>query len=558
MKIYVPVMIQDAFASGSDGLDLTENNSIEEDFFLDGPVTRKVAVLDFDPQSGGLLAGVPFDPPGAGHTHGSYHADPAHIYTDEFMQVNVFGTVLSTIKMFEEDSNLGRPLNWAFEAPQLFIIPRAGEWENAYYERESHSLQFFYFPSNLEPGATVYTCLSHDIITHETGHAILDGIDRDLYNAITPQSIALHEAIADLTALVMAFRMHKLVTKVLADTHGSIANSSAFSSIAEEFGVERSGQVRTGYLRSLVNHKGLNPQDASLDEQGSPNYVSTSEPHELSQVLSGALYVVMQQLFEDRKPYSKTPEQALWIAAEQFKRMIFRALDYLPPGEVSFADYGRAIIASDEASHPDAARGRRYLREEFLRRAIVSQPGDLDVHTDFEFAPLRNTNLETLVSSDWAAYEFANRYRELLHIPHGANIYVRPRQDVTKLYYHRGGRRTKVRECIFKVSWDQVEDNPPGSGFPAQRQITVGTTLAIDWETHRVRALLTSEFAPQKKSRDDILALLMENNLIKIVTDPTQAAFPGSRAAVRAEVMQGQGLMRVRGSARLLHIIGEG
>ena len=48
----------------------------------------------------------------------------------------------------------------------------------AFYERESHSLQFFHFPSKSPTNAltTVYTSLSHDIVSHECGHAILDGI----------------------------------------------------------------------------------------------------------------------------------------------------------------------------------------------------------------------------------------------------------------------------------------------------------------------------------------------------------------------------------------------
>ena len=44
---------------------------------------------------------------------------------------------------------------------------------NAFYSRASKSIQFYYF---YKDGKRVNTCLSHDIIAHETGHAILDGL----------------------------------------------------------------------------------------------------------------------------------------------------------------------------------------------------------------------------------------------------------------------------------------------------------------------------------------------------------------------------------------------
>ncbi len=559
MKVRVPVMIQDQMAAAGD--ELTEEVILEEKFFLDGPVSERIAVLDFDADGRLVKTRARFKPP-VGKKPGFYAgADGGKIHADVFVQVNAFATVQRVIAMFEKADALGRRLSWGFGASQLLVVPRAGKRQNAFYERESHSLQFFYFPSTRKEfkGRTVYTCLSHDIIAHETGHAVLDGIAPDLYHAISPQSLALHEAVADLTALIMAFRSRKLRDSVLRQTEGSIASSTAFSSIAEEFGALRraTGQLRP--LRSLDNDRRLPPSGG----------VRTA-PHDLSEVLTGALYKVLVRM-HDRlcKRYAAEREdgdekaasgKALFVAGEHFKRMVFRALDYLPPGEISFADYGRAIIAADRASHPDWGRERRWLAEEFVERRIISSEAEMSTDLDpqqanFWNAALADVDLGILVASDWAAYEFANRFRDQLGCPAGVPLRVRPRLDVTKEYRAPGGGTRNVREFIFKVSWDAEEENPAGRGLPARRQITVGTMLAIDWRERTVRALLTSDSgAHLRDDRNAMLARLHDEGRLRVGRHALDSDGKPRRSVAVAE--RSGDLLRIRKSARMLHIEG--
>jgi hypothetical protein len=565
VKVRLLLLVQDRPVVEAKGLPATEEFTIElDEVFLDGPVTRRLAVLDVDADTNALLPGARFLPPTADEDTGRYELgeNGGNYEERHFNQVSVFATVLRTMDMFEEKEVLGRALRWAFDGPQLLIVPRAGAWANAFYERESHSLQFFHFPSARD-GRTVYTSLSHDIISHECGHAILDGIAPDLYHAITPQSLALHEAIADLTALIMAFRNHTLSKAVLAQTRGSIRDSTAFTRIAEEFGTARDVTGRAFYLRSLLNEKTLDPNDTSLDEDtGQPNLVSRAEPHELSQVLSGALYTVMVKIHEQlKRDYARRRKKsqysvsglALFVGVQRFKRMLFRALDYVPPGEVSFADYGRAVIAADQGSHPDEQRERTWLCEEFVRRCIVPSKKALEVRTNYSHPAVKDLDVPTLVESDWAAYEFANANRELLRIPPDVPFKVHPRLDVSKLYY-RGGRTETVRECLFKVSWDHIEPNPDTSWFPSKRRVTVGTTLALGWEDKRIRALLTSDFEKQRGERDRLLLRLDDEGLIR----PAQHALANDKQPLRSiiEADSTNGAMRVRNAARMLHIAG--
>ena len=469
--------------------------------------------------------------------------------------------------MFESPDTLGRKIAWAFKAPQLLVVPMAGQWENAFYERTSHSLQFFYFDHPDEPGKKVYTCLSRDIVSHETGHAILDGIAPHMFHAVSPQTLALHEGIADLVAALMSFRSRELVDRVLKRTGGSIADSSEFNSLAEQFGKLLDPNRNAASLRNLRNNKTLDPNDQTIDENGHPNRVSRSEPHELSQVVSGALYAMMLKIHAKRWTAEKATGVkdpvaasglALGLGANQFKRMVLRALDYLPPGEVSFADYGRAILAADEASHPDDPDERGWLCDEFVRRKMVASDADLKVETNYEAPGLAGVDLQTLVDSEWAAYEFAKRNRKMLGIPPNMAFTVDQRLDVTKTYIHKDGRKN-VRECIFKVWWSQEEANAIGRSFPRKRSIVVGTTLAIDWETRLVRCLLTSDHKAtpegdqQKETRSLMLQQLADEGLLELSELGYAPGGKEFRSKVRGRVSEGA--LSVRGTARMLHII---
>jgi hypothetical protein len=572
MKVRVPVLIKDQATEREYKIEPEVQNVIidKEEFFLDGPVTKRVAILDFDPKTGALLPGARYLPPAKGKKIGTYKIGNLKSLTSRaFNQVSVFGTVIKMMYMFEEEDALGRSLKWAFDAPQLLVIPRAGEWANAFYERESHSLQFFFFKSVSKPERTVYTSLSQDIVAHETGHAILDGIAPDLYNSITPQSLAIHESIADLTALLSAFRTSNLTSPALQLTGGSISESRVFSGIAGEFGRANAPEGGAAFLRDLNNGKTLDPKDKSSDRYGKPNLVARDEPHALSEVLSGALYALMIDIYEREKiMYSEVarrkdwPELKLWVyslwtGAQKFKRIIFRALDYLPPGEVSFADYGRAIIAADQASHPAEKEERDFIKREFVKRHMAPSLKSLEIKTNFSHTALENVDLEVLLNSDWAAYEFANRNREFLRVPkHVQHFRVWPRLDTTKLYYQGGDEKKRIRECIFKIAWDHEEPNKINALLPRRRQITVGTTLAIDWETRKVRALLSSDKnLEQREDRDRLVLRLADLGLLRVGSEAIGPNGKMLRTAIRAEITEG--LMRLRGAARMLHIAAE-
>lgn len=578
MKIKIPVLVKDPEVCRDLGVHPTEVLAVEDEAFLDGPVSPRVAVIDFNPEDGSLEEPIALQRPLRDFDFGTYAVGESLEVGEKDVDrvataVSVFGAVYKTIRMFEEPDALGRTVPWAFGSPQLLVVPRAGLWANAYYERESRSLQFF-FVAVPNRRRRVYTAHSQDIVAHETAHALLDGIAPDLYNAVSPQALAIHEATADIAALISSLRCRELAARVLEEHAGDISRSSVFSGVAEQFAGALGGS--RAVLRDLKNDKKLSD-------------VLRSEPHELSEVLSGAFYEVFLRIYEtlrhdfaghasgglhsvaareasyvegDVGPLSVGTDvgrkrsagaKALFVAAERLKRMLLRGLDYLPPGDVSFADLARSVLAADAAAHPESGEQRHWLSQAFVKRQIALDEEELRVRTNFPDAALEGLDFDELLTSDYCAYGFAERNRGLLRIPDATPFEVRPRVDVQKLYWHGEGQLL-AREVLFKVSWSVTEPNHIGSGLPTMRRYRAGTTLAIGFTDGRplVRALLTaSRNESDQSATDDLLSALLNNDLLDLRGGQGWHGLP-LRSKCAATIASD--VLRVHGLGRTLHV----
>ena len=76
------------------------------------------------------------------------------------------------------------------------------------------------------PGTTVFSCLSHDIIAHETTHALLDGVHPRFNEPVNEDVLAFHEAFADIVALFQHFSYPGVLRDQIARTRGDLARQS--------------------------------------------------------------------------------------------------------------------------------------------------------------------------------------------------------------------------------------------------------------------------------------------------------------------------------------------
>src|SRR4029079_3396011 len=169
-----------------------------------------------------------------------------------FHQLNAYAIAERATSLVE--SELGRLLNWGFEASRLIVLPHASHLANAFYEEDTHSLQLYSFR---QPDGTVYhTSLVHDIVAHETGHALLDAV-RDRYTEGNHrETAAVHEAIGDMAAVFAAFSHEVVRAQFLASAGPTLRAPNLVAAIAEDFESSVDGALA---LRDLAR-----PVDAAV------------------------------------------------------------------------------------------------------------------------------------------------------------------------------------------------------------------------------------------------------------------------------------------------------
>jgi hypothetical protein len=206
-----------------------------------GPVGTHLAVYDYNRDMDRVAAAA------APRRDGSF---PDYDIDDfRFHQLNAYAVVTRAAELMELE--LGRGLGWGFEASRLIVLPHAGYMANAFYSEDTHSLQFYSFRQ--QDGDIYHTALVHDIVAHETGHALLDAV-RDRYTeANEPETAALHEAIGDLTAVFAALTHAEVRSRLLRDAGPQLEGSNPVANIAEDFG--GAGPAGNLSLRDLTSNR---------------------------------------------------------------------------------------------------------------------------------------------------------------------------------------------------------------------------------------------------------------------------------------------------------------
>lgn len=204
-----------------------------EPHLVDGPTSSRFAVVDYNADSETLEPPAVWD--ASSETFVDLHGrpfGPKAVRSFQFHQVSVWALLQNALAFFEDSAALGRSISWAFEGNRLIVVPHAGYGQNAYYDRASKSIQFYYFGSAKNPS---YTCLYDDIVHHEFGHAVLDGIRPLLSETISYETAGFHEFMGDFTAILLTLHNHTIRRQQIV-VAGGFEQATRVASIAEELG----------------------------------------------------------------------------------------------------------------------------------------------------------------------------------------------------------------------------------------------------------------------------------------------------------------------------------
>jgi hypothetical protein len=444
-----------------------------EDELRPGPIGEYIEVIDVDPASQCCYAPVDLNHPYILTRQGL----PPSEASPQFHQQMVYAVAMKTIDHFEKA--LGRVALWAPReisvpppassptataepekrleyVPRLRIYPHALRARNAYYSPEHKALLLGYFKASgsaaegLMQGSVVFTAVSHDVVAHETTHALLDGVHRRFREATNPDVFAFHEAFADIVALFQHFTLPEALKHQIAATRGDLDQQNLLGQLAVQFGeaTNRYGALRD-YIGEVVSPKQGSgeaprwvrrvPKQSDYDDAQ-----KTGDPHAVGAVLVAAVFDAFLQIYKRRTQdllrlatsgsgvlppgdisddlVNRLAREASKVAG-QMLNICIRALDYCPPIDIMFGEYLRALITADTDLVPYDRLGYRVaFIEAFRDRGIYPRdvkhlsPGSL--RWEPPPLPLRQAKVREVLkrmSTDWdlkserkQAYDLSN------------------------------------------------------------------------------------------------------------------------------------------------------
>ncbi|HEY3203877.1 MAG TPA: hypothetical protein VGL03_09475 [Thermoanaerobaculia bacterium] len=330
--------------------------------FLNDPAGRGDRLVDFDPPQATEKSPWGFRVEAKAPEPRAYEPD-----TSEFLYWQLSAALERGKRLWSQ--RLPGTGTW-IPGPVLPAVPVAGKDLNAYYDRTA--LRFFR-DVDAKTNTIIQAGESPDIVTHEQGHAVLDSLRPDLWDAPHFEVAAFHEAFGDLSAIFVALAEPSLAGDVLEETKGVLSRSNLVSRLAEEIGAavrDRYGSdaAPRGALRDAVNS--FEYVDPKSLPDSAPSRSLSAEPHSFCRVMTGACWDALVEIF--RTTAGEDRADALRRAAEETARFVVAASETAPSGADFFGRVARRFVREARAAGESDLSAT--LAERFFQRRLLASP----------------------------------------------------------------------------------------------------------------------------------------------------------------------------------------
>ncbi|MFN8613604.1 MAG: hypothetical protein U0931_39065 [Vulcanimicrobiota bacterium] len=296
--------------------------------------------------------------------------------SDGDSQVNAQVVTSNTLEMWQNYRQ--GPVEWSFGSRVLDVVPHKKQGMNAYYSRWEGSTNFF-FQDSPELKTTVKTANSLDVVAHETGHGILDGMKPGYLNTNDRETGAFHEAFGDCSAMLATLQDPAMRDKIIEQTGGDLSKPNALAWLAEEFGKARRlanddpADDDRAWLRNAQNSFTYVKPETLGDGRGDDDHLG-GEIHSFGRLWAGAFYDCLKVTYQDGLARNQAPAQALKYAADTLGPLFARAVDHASASRGRFKNVALQLIEADAAIN-NGQLGEGF-KKVFVDRKIIT-PGDL-------------------------------------------------------------------------------------------------------------------------------------------------------------------------------------
>jgi hypothetical protein len=278
--------------------------------------------------------------------HFANGAPSSNTYRPGTMEFLYWQTREAALAALDAFATCGEPLSaWAPQVGgSLRLVPNAGDDLNAFYDRRT--LSFF-----VSQGGDGQTCsgASTDVVSHETGHAILDSLRPELWSSSLPEHAAFHEAFGDCMAILTAFN-DEATRNALLGTPGGLDAENFVESLAEELSDAVRRTMGASHPASKPRHA-LNTfrwqLPSRLPTVGGPD-VLTGEVHSFARIFTGCFYDTIRNILANQPSRDSTD---LATAAKTAGKLLIDGARTALLRPRLFEEVGVAMLAADQATN---------------------------------------------------------------------------------------------------------------------------------------------------------------------------------------------------------------